>query len=157
MLRECTLSQWDFAPMEIKSTGRVGSTSVRRVSGGASGASDSFKVSDTGEQARAATVAAPGTIASVESILTLQGLDDSTSGRSKGLAHAEHLLDMLDEVRDGLLAGGIPRATLNRLATAVGRRQEGFSDPKLQSVLDEIELRARVELAKLEQADRQAG
>ena len=63
---------------------------------------------------------------------------------------------MLDEVRDGLLAGGIPRATLNRLATAVSKRQEGFSDPKLQGVLDEIELRARVELAKLEQSDQLA-
>lgn len=142
--------------VEIKSTGRVGSTSVRRVASGTSSSDSAFKVSDTVEQPRAQTVAAPGAIASVESILTLQGIDDSTSGRSRGLQHGERLLDMLDEVRDGLLAGGIPRATLNRLATAVSKRQEGFADPKLQSVLDEIELRARVELAKLEQSDRLA-
>jgi Class II flagellar assembly regulator len=147
--------------MEIKSTNRVGSTGVRRLSGGASGTNSaspaSFSVSsDAPEQARAQTLAAPGTIASVESILTLQGVDDSTNGRSRGLQHGEHLLDMLDEIRDGLLAGGIPRGTLNRLATAVSRRQEGFVDPKLQSVLDEIELRAKVELAKLEQADQAA-
>ena len=156
MIGDGGLSQWDH-PMEIKSTSRVGSTSVRRVAGSSTSSSDSaFKVSDTAEQPRAPTVAAPGAIASVESILTLQNIDDSTSGRSKGLAHGERLLDMLDEVRDGLLAGGIPRATLNRLATAVSKRQEGFADPKLQSVLDEIELRARVELAKLEQADQTA-
>jgi hypothetical protein len=143
--------------MEIKSTGRVGSTSVRRTAGSTSTSSSSFQVSDAVEQPRAQSVASPGAIASVESILTLQGMDDSTNGRSRGLAHGQHLLDMLDEVRDGLLAGGIPRATLNRLATAVGKRQEGFADPKLQSVLDEIELRARVELAKLEQNDRLAG
>jgi hypothetical protein len=146
--------------MEIKGTGRVNSTGVRRVGGGTSGgsssSSSSFTVSETTEQPRAATVAAPGTIASVESILTLQGMDDSTGGRSKGVQYGEHLLDMLDEVRDGLLSGGIPRGTLNRLATAVSRRQEGFADPKLQNVLDEIELRARVELAKLEQSDRLA-
>lgn len=145
-----------ITPMEIKSTGRVGSTSVRRVSSGGASTNDSFHVSETTEQPRAQTVAAPGPIASVESILTLQGLDDSTSGRSRGLSHGERLLDMLDEVRDGLLAGGIPRATLNRLATAVSRRQDGFADPKLQNVLDEIELRARVELAKLEQAEQLA-
>jgi hypothetical protein len=63
---------------------------------------------------------------------------------------------MLDQVRDGLLGGGIPRSTLNRLAVAVGRRHETFADPRLQNVLDEIDLRARVELAKLEQADRLA-
>lgn len=139
--------------MEIRSTGRVGSSSVRRSSSSTSSSDSAFTVSTT-EQPRAQTVATTGAIASVESILTLQGVDDSTSGRSKGLAHGERLLDMLDEVRDGLLAGGIPRATLTRLATAVSQRQEGFSDPKLQSVLDEIELRARVELAKLEQSDR---
>jgi hypothetical protein len=53
-----------------------------------------------------------------------------------------------------LLAGGIPRATLNRLANAVTRRRESFADPHLQSVLDEIELRAHVELAKLEMMDK---
>ncbi len=84
----------------------------------------------------------------------LQGMDDSTDGRSRGLAHGEQLLDMLDEVRDGLLAGGIPRATLNRLAVAVTRRHDSFADPKLQGVLDEIELRAHVELAKLEMIDK---
>jgi hypothetical protein len=53
-----------------------------------------------------------------------------------------------------LLAGGIPRATLNRLAAAVTRRHEAFADPKLQDVLDQIELRAHVELAKLEVLDK---
>jgi Class II flagellar assembly regulator len=143
--------------MEIKSTGRVNSTGVRRVGGGASApSSSSFTLSEPVEQPHAQTVAAPGTIASVESILTLQGMDDSTDGRSRHVQYGEHLLDMLDEVRDGLLSGGIPRGTLNRLATAVSRRHEGFADPKLQSVLDEIELRAKVELAKLEQSDRLA-
>jgi hypothetical protein len=139
--------------LEIKGTSRVESASVRRIARSSGESGPTFAVSDSGEPARAPTVAGPGPIAAVESILTLQSLDDSTSGRSKGVSQGEQLLDMLDQVRDGLLAGGIPRATLNRLATAVGRRQEGFADPRLQSVLDEIDLRARVELAKLERAD----
>ena len=142
--------------MEIKSTSRISSSGIRRIGGAAPGSHSAFAVSETAEQPHAQTVSAPATIASVESILTLQGLNDSTGGRSKGLAYGEQLLDMLDEVRDGLLAGGIPRGTLTRLATAVSRRQEGFADPKLQTVLDEIELRAKVELAKLEQVDRLA-
>jgi hypothetical protein len=142
--------------MEIKGPGRIESASTRRVGKPASGSDSAFKVSEGAEQPRAPIVSGPGPIAAVESILTLQSLDDSTSGRSKGVSQGEQLLDMLDQVRDGLLAGGIPRSTLNRLATAVSRRQEGFADPKLQSVLDEIDLRARVELAKLEQSDRLA-
>ena len=139
--------------MEIKGPGRVESANIRRIGKPAVAGEGSFKVSDAAESPRASTISGPGPIAAVETILTLQGIDDSTSGRSKGLAHGEQLLDMLDQVRDGLLAGGIPRATLNRLAVAVGRRQDGFADPKLQSILDEIDLRAKVELAKLEQAD----
>ena len=84
----------------------------------------------------------------------LQGMDDSTDGRAKGRAHGEQLLNLLDAVRDGLLAGGIPRSTLNKLAVAVTRRHDIFADPKLQDVLDQIELRAHVELAKLEALDK---
>ena len=139
--------------MEIKSSGRVDSAVVRRVNKGASGSDSTFSVSSSSGNAPTA-VAAPGPLTALDSILTLQGMDDSMNGRSKGLQHGEHLLDMLDQVRDGLLAGGIPRSTLNRLAVAVGRRHESFADPKLQTVLDEIELRAHVELAKLEMMDR---
>ena len=140
--------------MEVKGTGNVDRTILRRAAKGATATSDTFSVVGAGE-ARAQVVAGPGPIAALDSILTLQGMEDTTDGRSKGLKRGEQLLDMLDQVRDGLLAGGIPRATLNRLANAVTRRQEGFADPQLQGVLDEIELRAHVELAKLEMMDKQ--
>ena len=139
--------------MEVNGPRKVDSATVRRVAKGATGGSSSFSVS-TSEEPHAQVVAGPGPIAALDSILALQGMDDSTDGRSKGLKHGEQLLDMLDQVRDGLLAGGIPRATLNRLANAVSRRHEQFADPRLQSVLDEIELRAHVELAKLEMMDK---
>jgi hypothetical protein len=137
--------------MEIKGTGRVETSAIKRkaqVSPGAGG----FSVGGSSEP-QGQIVAGPGPIAALDSILMLQGLEDSTQGRSRGLAHGEQLLDLLDSVRDGLLAGGIPRATLNKLAHAVTKRHEAFADPKLQDVLDQIELRAHVELAKLEQLD----
>jgi len=152
MFGDAPLSQWDLTPMEIKSTGRVEAGTVRRkqVTGNASGG---FTISDPPE-AHAQIVAGPGPIAALDSILALQDMGDASDGRSKGLAHGEQLLDILDSVRDGLLAGGIPRATLNRLAVAVTRRHDVFADPKLQDVLDQIELRAHVELAKLEVMDK---
>lgn len=138
--------------MEIRGSGRVEAAGIRRVNKGTGGGDSTFSVTAT--DARAAAVSAPGPLTALDSILTLQGMDDSMNGRSKGLQRGEQLLDMLDQVRDGLLAGGIPRSTLNRLAVAVGRRHESFADPKLQTVLDEIELRAHVELAKLEMMDK---
>ena len=140
--------------MEITGPRRIDSANVRRVSKGTSGTSSTFSLSDAGETRGAAVSSGPGPIGALDSILMLQGLDDSTDGRSKGLKHGEELLDMLDQVRDGLLAGGVPRTTLNRLAAAVTRRHDQFNDPKLQGVLDEIELRAHVELAKLEMLDK---
>ncbi|MBV9420613.1 MAG: flagellar assembly protein FliX, partial [Alphaproteobacteria bacterium] len=140
-------------PMEIRGPGKIDTASIRRVGKPATGASSNFSVSETGE-ARPQVVAGPGPIGALDSILMLQGLDDSTDGRSKAVAHGEQLLDMLDQVRDGLLGGGVPRTTLNRLANAVTRRHDQFNDPKLQGVLDEIELRAHVELAKLEMMDK---
>jgi hypothetical protein len=140
--------------MEIKSTGSVSSSAgVRRAGKPANTADSTFTVATT-DTPHAQIVGGVTTIGAVENILMLQELDDSTSGRSKGVAHGQQLLDLLDAVRDGLLAGGIPRTTLNRLATAVTRRHENFADPKLQGVLDEIELRAHVELAKLEMMDK---
>lgn len=140
--------------MEINGPRRIETSTVRRVGKPASGTGSAFQVSDAGE-ARAAVVAGPGPIGALDSILMLQGLDDSLDGRGRAVAHGEALLDMLDQVRDGLLAGGVPRAILNRLANAVTRRHDQFNDPKLQQVLDEIELRAHVELAKLEMSDKQ--
>jgi len=144
------VSQWDVRPMEIKGPSRVETGAIRRKSTAATGGS--FSVSAPAEP-HAQIVAGPGPIAALDSILALQDMGDPMDGRSKGLKHGEQLLDILDAVRDGLLAGGIPRATLNKLAVAVTRRHDGFADPKLQDVLDQIELRAHVELAKLEQLD----
>jgi hypothetical protein len=137
--------------MEIKGSSRIESGAIRRKSTAASGGT-SFAVSEPAEP-HAQIVAGPGPIAALDSILALQDMGDPADGRSKGLKHGEQLLDILDAVRDGLLAGGIPRATLNKLAVAVTRRHDVFADPKLQDVLDQIELRAHVELAKLEQLD----
>jgi hypothetical protein len=138
--------------MKVEGSGRVDSARSVRKQSSASSTDSAFKLLDEA-QTHAQVVTGPGPIAALDSILTLQSMDDSLSGRSKGVSYGEQLLGLLDQVRDGLLAGGIPRTTLNRLAVAVGRRHETFADPKLQSVLDEIEVRAHVELAKLEQAD----
>src|SRR5579863_7643959 len=121
--------------MEIKSTGRVESGVVRRKPAAAS-TGGSFTVSDAPES-HAQMVTGPGPIAALDSILALQDMGDSTDGRSKGLAHGEQLLEILDSVRDGLLASAIPRATLNRRAVGVKRRHDSFADPELQDVLDQ--------------------
>ena len=61
----------------------------------------------------------------------------------------QELLDLLEDVRRGLLTGVIPASKLNGLIAAVRSEQAAVTDPKLKSILDEIDLRASVELEKL--------
>ena len=140
--------------MEIKPTRRVESSSVKRTGRAAGTEGKGFAVEEMADAKTAAALTGSGPLAAVDTILALQGIDDSLDGRNRGVNHGEQLLTLLDEVRDGLLAGGIPRTTLNRLALAIAKRRESFAEPKPQIALDEIDLRARVELAKLEQAER---
>jgi len=52
-------------------------------------------------------------------------------------------------VRHGLLMGTLPKEKLTELADMVRSRRESCQDPRLAALLDEIELRAEVEIAKL--------
>ena len=52
-------------------------------------------------------------------------------------------------MRKGLLLGSIPKDRLAELARMVREKRERGADPVVSRLLDEIELRAEVELAKL--------
>jgi hypothetical protein len=58
------------------------------------------------------------------------------------------MLDILDDMKIGLLAGTISESELARLMRTVEDHRDEIPDPDLEGILDEIELRARVELAK---------
>jgi hypothetical protein len=59
------------------------------------------------------------------------------------------MLDRLDEIRLGLLSGAVSKERLVELSRLARARRADVDDPRLVEVLDEIELRAEVELAKL--------
>jgi hypothetical protein len=116
---------------------------------GAAGVS-SFAELLGGEKAAAAQAAAPAAgITSLLALQELQELPDATTGRRRAIERGETLLDGLDELRLGLLTGTIGRDKLAHLARAVRSARVTCDDPRLQDVLDDIELRAEVELAKL--------
>jgi hypothetical protein len=139
--------------VDINGPRRVDSSNIRRTVRSGGGGAQSFAAGDISDAQKPSGLTGSNPLTAVDTILALQGVDDSSGGRKQGVTQGEHLLDLLDNIRDGLLSGGIPRLTLTRLAMATSKRGAGFSDPKLQTILDEIELRALVELAKLEQND----
>jgi hypothetical protein len=121
------------------------STRVRATAGGGT----AFAPEAAGETKHAAPVASGAPIAAVDTLIALQEVPDALTGRARAARRGRDMLDLLDDVRDGLLEGRVSRATLARLLALVETKREDFVDPALKGVLDEIELRARVELAKL--------
>ena len=87
----------------------------------------------------------------VESILSVQAMPDATDQRSRNQAkqYGLELLDRLDAIREGLLNGAIPKDQLMELAQAMRQQRRKSDDPRLNQIIDEIELRAEVEIAKL--------
>jgi hypothetical protein len=86
----------------------------------------------------------------VEALLAMQDIETSTERRRRSVRRAGRLLDELDEIKIALLGGELGTAQLERLGRAIREQRSGTEDPKLETLLDEIETRAAVELAKLE-------
>ena len=100
----------------------------------------------TPEEPRSA--AAPKAAGNIDALLALQGVDDPTERRKRSVARGRGALDVLDELKIGLLSGNLDASTVNRLRDAAANLKSSSGDPGLDSVLSEIELRVEVELAK---------
>ena len=137
--------------MRIQGTNRIGSSkSVRRSSGGGTDSNQSFAVESGASSRDAAAVGAPASLTAVDGLLALQEVDDCTQGKKKAVKRAGDILDQLEDIRVGLIMGSVPLTKLNNLIKMVENRRDGFADPALSELIDEIELRARVEIAKLQ-------
>lgn len=137
--------------MKVDSTKGTGIGGVRRGGkAGKTGSSDFSKLLD--ETAGTGQASGPTGVQAVDSALSVQEVEDREGSRRRARERAELMLDRLEDIRHGLLMGAIPRDRLQELATAVRRQREAVDDPRLVEILDEIELRARVELAKLERS-----
>ena len=87
-------------------------------------------------------------VITMSALLALQGVEDSTQRRRRAVGRAGRILDMLDELKLVLIDGEASPAMLDRLVGAVREERVKTEDPRLDAVLDQIETRAMVELAK---------
>ncbi len=112
---------------------------------GSGSASFSKQLGETEETSATNALAAPSGIAG---ILGVQEVDDALARASKGKLRAEDILDRLDDLRLELLSGALSRDKLMQLSHVVSIRRAQINDPRLAEILDAIDLRAQVELAK---------
>ena len=135
--------------MKIQSTGAARAAGTKRTDKAKSAGDGSFsKLLATGEAADGVQAAAP--THSVDALLAAQEVPtDADAAHGRARQRAATLLDRLEEIRDGLLFGAISKSRLQDLARMVKEKRETMADPRLGELLDEIELRVRIELAKL--------
>ena len=131
--------------MRVENTARTGSLASR--SGVGRSTSGGFFVNDEPQTARAASAQPTAAASSIDALLALQAVDDPLLGRKKAIRRGRALLDTLDQIKADLLIGQVSEGRLNQLMVLIGQARER-NLPELDGVLDDIELRARVELAK---------
>ncbi len=67
-------------------------------------------------------------------------------------ARADNILEKLDSIRLKMLGGDLTVGHMIDVADVVASHRDKIDDPALTSIMDEIDLRAQVELAKLRYA-----
>ncbi len=133
--------------MRIDATNRSSGVAGRSAAGKA-GSGPAFVPAGENGAARVSTTAPVAPAAGLDAILALQAVGDFTEGRRKAVKRASGLLDLLEEMKADLLVGKVAPERLDAMVVQLGALRERV-EPDLDALIDDIELRVRVELAKL--------
>lgn len=104
-----------------------------------------------GGAAETSSASASQSIAQLDVLLAVQEAEDPTQKSAKKRAHmrADTILDKLEDVRLKMLGGNLTVGHMIDVADVVASHRDKIDDPTLTSIMDEIDLRAQVELAKM--------
>jgi hypothetical protein len=133
----------------MKVTGPTGPSTAQ--GGRSARATGGFSLPASGSAAAttaAATAAGVSGVADVSALMALQGVEDPTERRRRAIRRGGGLLDRLDELKLALLSGEVGDVALERLSRSMREERPEDADPGLAQVLDQIDLRVAVELAK---------
>lgn len=135
--------------MKVEKLNSLGAAAPKRKAKKSEAADGEFAKALAGDGGEASAVAGAPTLGPIDALLSIQEVPDSLARRARAQRRGEELLDRLDELRLGLLMGRLPVERIEALARLAASQKDQVSEPALAQVLEEIELRAAVELAKL--------
>lgn len=104
------------------------------------------------ESTLSATPASDVAATSMDALIALQEIPDNELARRQAVQEGKGALETLERLRLDLLGGNVSIGTLTRLSDISNLRKQFGNDSSLDAILQDIELRAAVELAKLERA-----
>ena len=90
-------------------------------------------------------------VATLDAIVPIDSATIEEQHKNLAKGRAVFILDRLEDIRQGLLLGAVSQSGLQELARTIREARGETLDPKMSDILDDIELRAKIELAKLEQ------
>ena len=90
-------------------------------------------------------------VAALDAIVPIDSAAVEEQHKNLAKGRAVFILDRLEDIRQGLLLGAVSQSGLQELARTIREARGETLDPKMSDILDDIELRAKIELAKLEQ------
>lgn len=142
--------------MKIDGPKKTGRTSSTKKSSKAKASSSSDKASFLNHLSAAMggsetdEVSSVASTAGVSGILGIQAAEEATEreNRQQAFDYGHDVLADLDDLRMGLVTGRYSKVQLERLSANLQNRRDNINDPKLIEILDEIDLRAQVEIAK---------
>lgn len=138
--------------MKIEGPGRTGGTKGASKTGSAKKSGDASFESLVGEEASvdlAKPLAGSASIGQLGALLSLQEVDDASGdSRRKAKKRADLILEQLEKVKLALLTGGLSVSMLEDLSRTIKVQKENINDPLLTEIIDEIDMRAQIELAK---------
>jgi Class II flagellar assembly regulator len=117
---------------------------------GAGGLFSLDEATDSAPSEAPAKIEMPMAVGDISTLLAVQenlGEQQKTGAINRGF----DTLDALDALKIDVLSGNVSRQKLVNLSALVEKQRSNLSDPALMNLLDHIELRARVELAKFDQ------
>jgi hypothetical protein len=102
----------------------------------------------------AGSAAPTHSIARVDALLSVQAAESPTerAARKRMQVRADDILKELDRLRHSLLTGTLTVGQVIDIADVVASHREKINDPRLTSILDEVDLRAQIEMAKIQKA-----
>lgn len=140
--------------MKINGPGKAGNTQQTgktKKSSGAQSADGSFADFLVDKSDTAAAPSTASTITATDVLLSVQASDDPAERAARGrmAERADRILDKLEQIRVNILTGHMTVGDMIDIADMVARHREKVTDPALTAILDEIDLRAQIELAKM--------
>jgi Class II flagellar assembly regulator len=136
--------------MKIEGPRQTGAAGTPRKAASGEGAGFVLPAEEAAPSAAASGVRAAS---SLDALLALQAQGYDPQRRGRQLRRGGKTLDALEALARAHLDGAAPHAARLHLAALQGQN-ESTGDPALDSVLDAIDVRAAVELAKLEMSER---